>query len=251
MINLYKYQGETPLQALERLRKTMPEYRDATLSYAGRLDPMAEGVLLVMVGNENNERQKYLSLDKEYTIEVLFGFETDTADILGLVTSQAANRKCTQADIEKVLEKYQGTFMQEYPAYSSQPVDGKPLYQWAREGRLNEIVIPRKEVTIYSTNVLQISKVSSADLYVSIEKKVNRVIGDFRQDHIMSSWRQYLNKEQTSEYVIAKINVNCSSGTYMRTLAQNIGKGLNIPACIYSIIRTKIGEHTVEFSTHA
>ena len=86
VLNLYKERGETPLERIERFRKTHPEYRKLPMSYAGRLDPMAEGVLLVLVGEENRNRETHLSLTKKYEFDVLFGFATDTYDVLGVLT---------------------------------------------------------------------------------------------------------------------------------------------------------------------
>ena len=70
-LTIYKNEGETPLECLERFRVEQPIYKDAVLSYAGRLDPMAEGVMLVLVDEENKNREKYLSLDKTYEVEIL------------------------------------------------------------------------------------------------------------------------------------------------------------------------------------
>ena len=85
IILLNKKEGETPLEALDRFRMANPKYKDEKMTYAGRLDPMASGVLLVLVGEEIKQKDKYLALNKEYEFEILFGFATDTYDILGKV----------------------------------------------------------------------------------------------------------------------------------------------------------------------
>ena len=66
VINIYKPQGWTPLRTIVELKKLNKKYKDATISYAGRLDPMAEGVLLLLVGEENKKRKKYQDLTKVY-----------------------------------------------------------------------------------------------------------------------------------------------------------------------------------------
>ena len=86
---IYKKVGETPLEALEnfrtkRLDEGHVEYRNIPMTYAGRLDPMAEGDLLILIGEECKKKDAYLGLDKEYEVEVLFGIETDTHDVLGI-----------------------------------------------------------------------------------------------------------------------------------------------------------------------
>ena len=92
VLNLYKQSGETPRERLERLRVQRPHYEHEVLSYAGRLDPMAEGVLLCLVGSANKRREAYLELSKEYVLDVLFGFSTDTYDVLGRVAGEPRAR---------------------------------------------------------------------------------------------------------------------------------------------------------------
>ncbi|MBP6060753.1 MAG: hypothetical protein KA515_01980, partial [Candidatus Pacebacteria bacterium] len=86
-----KREGETPLSALERFRAKNKGYKDLPITYAGRLDPMASGVLVLLAGEKTKEKDKYLFLDKEYEFEVLFGFATDTYDILGKVISHKSD----------------------------------------------------------------------------------------------------------------------------------------------------------------
>ena len=84
--NIYKKVGQTPLEALEVLRKKKKLSLSAKLSYAGRLDPMASGVLLILQGATQTQREKYLSLDKKYRAKILLGFGSDSFDLLGLPT---------------------------------------------------------------------------------------------------------------------------------------------------------------------
>ena len=83
ILNIYKPVGISPLDAIKTLKEKYPELKDEKMTYAGRLDPLAEGVLLILAGNAVYEKEKYLKLDKEYEAEILFGFNTDTYDIFG------------------------------------------------------------------------------------------------------------------------------------------------------------------------
>ena len=85
VLNIYKPVGISPLDAIKLLQEKFPEYKDVSITYAGRLDPMAEGVLILLTGKEVHKVKEYMKLDKEYEAEILFGFETDTYDILGQV----------------------------------------------------------------------------------------------------------------------------------------------------------------------
>ncbi|MDB5238840.1 MAG: truB, partial [Candidatus Parcubacteria bacterium] len=153
-----KQLGETPLEALARYRATRPDLVATTpMTYAGRLDPMASGTLLVLGGDECKNKDKYLALDKEYEIEVLFGMTTDTYDALGLAT--LGDQGSAQIDVAK----YVGKIAQEYPAYSSKTVDGIQLHELARAGNLPE-EMPVKEVEIYSIEKIGERKIGAADL---------------------------------------------------------------------------------------
>lgn len=149
VIKLYKKKGETPLECLNRLenKERLP------LTYAGRLDPLAQGVLLVLKGDERFKKDEYLALSKEYELTVLFGFETDTYDLLGKVILRESQISLNNSfdyisEIKKTLPKFTGEINQQYPPYSSKPVNGKSLFQWARENRLNEIEIPTHKVQV-------------------------------------------------------------------------------------------------------
>jgi tRNA pseudouridine(55) synthase len=189
VLNLYKAQGETPRERLERLRVQKPEYQNEVLSYAGRLDPMAEGVLLCLVGSANKMRDAYLEMNKEYVLDVLFGFSTDTYDVLGRLVEQGDPADITKEEIKKALNEFRGSVSQEYPPFSSKAVEGKSLFEWARLGSISTMVLPRRTVTIYDIDLEGAYKISEAALFTYIETNVEKVQGDFRQEEIMRLWK--------------------------------------------------------------
>jgi tRNA U55 pseudouridine synthase TruB len=102
---LHKEIGETPLQVLDNFKKDNKNYSDIKMAYAGRLDPLASGKLLVLVGNECKKRDKYLSLDKEYIFEILLDFKSDSQDVLGIpIFSDKSHQKTTE-NIIKIKDK--------------------------------------------------------------------------------------------------------------------------------------------------
>lgn len=248
VINLYKNIGETPRERLERLRIQKPEYAHEVLSYAGRLDPMAEGVLLCLVGSANKRREQYLDMSKEYTLDVLFGFSTDTYDALGRVMEAGDASDIHKKGIEKALNEFRGTFAQEYPPFSSKTVDGKSLIEWARGGAISTLVLPRRVVVIYDIALTSVYKVDEATLFSYIEDSVEKVDGDFRQDEIMRLWKRRLKQEGTREFPCATITISCSSGTYARSIAHGIGRELGVPALALHILRSKVGEYDLQKS---
>lgn len=249
---IYKKVGETPLEALEnfrtkRLDEGHVEYRNIPMTYAGRLDPMAEGDLLILIGEECKKKDAYLGLDKEYEVEVLFGIETDTHDVLGIpkVCRQISNIQypISKKKTEDFLHKYVGKFVQEYPAYSSKTVKGVQLHELARTNELPDPKgMPTKEVEIYSIEQIGASSIDAMSLKDIISSRISLVKGDFRQNEILNEWSRVLNSPMNFDksFPIIKIKVKCSSGTYMRSLAKRIGEDCGTLAFALSIKRTRI-----------
>ncbi len=248
ILPVYKEWGETPLQCLDRLRTALPALKDARLSYAGRLDPLAEGVMLVLVGDANADREAFLGLDKTYRVQVLLGASTDTGDLLGLpqdIIPMRVNAGIQEGELEAMqirLDTLSGEQDIEYPAYSSKTVNGKPLFQWAKEGRLGEIDVPKKRVTIYSIKAIRSTEISSEALHEKARKAASSVIGDFRQGLISEAWSEFIGKNASRTFALMEIEVRCTSGTYMRSLAERIGGLFESPALAYSIVRTSVGD---------
>jgi tRNA pseudouridine55 synthase len=264
VITLYKNRGETPLECMNRFKKDNPEYKDEKMTYAGRLDPLAEGILLVLVGEECKNREKYLGFDKEYEVAVLFGFATDSFDVLGLVTDSLcegnpeANQEGTgllpwpgrrgarnDRKIQEILNTFIGRFSQKYPPFSSKTVNGIPLFNHAKSGNLDVEDIPSKEVEIKSIELLNENTISKSELEKFVKESVALVSGDFRQRETLESWESALSKTKLDFFKTISIRVSCTSGTYMRSLANSIGEKVGIPALVLNIKRTSIGAYVL------
>lgn len=239
---LYKKIGQTPLEALLEYKKNNPELNGISITYAGRLDPLAEGLLLLLSGEMVNEKEKYTELKKVYEFEVLWGFETDSLDILGLVSS--GKGEVSEEKVIKYLKDNMGKFEQVYPIYSSRPVGGKPLLLWAREGRISEIDIPKHEVEIFSSEFLGRRNISKIDLLNDIERKINLVNGDFRQTKILEKWKSILTDSKES-FVLDKIKLKVSGGFYVRQFVNDFAKSFGAFATTYHIKRVQIGDYSI------
>jgi tRNA pseudouridine55 synthase len=248
VLNLYKNLGETPRERLERLRYDKPRYEREVLSYAGRLDPMAEGVMLCLVGAANKRREEYLDLSKEYTVDILFGIATDTYDVLGKIMNTGDSSDITKEKVLKALNEFSGKVEQEYPPFSSKPVDGKSLFEWARSGALGALVMPTRLVEVYDIELSGMYKVNEVTLLNFIEAGVEKVQGDFRQDEILEGWHRQLSPKNARSFRCATIKVSCSSGTYVRSIAHQLGRELGCPALALHILRTKVGDYAIEKS---
>lgn len=238
MITLYKNIGETPLECILRYKDSKPELKDIPMTYAGRLDPMAEGLLLVLIGEECKEKDKYLGLDKVYEVQVLFGIKTDTGDVLGVINEV----KTRGIDLKNInLNKYKGKFTQDYPIYSSKTVNGEQLHTLARKGDLPD-EMPKKEVEIYDIINLDHYDILAKDLSNTFITNIIKVNGDFRQKVIMGKWESFKQQYGDITFQVIKLKVSCSSGTYMRSLAERIASDIGSVGIAMSIKRVKIGD---------
>ena len=244
VFNIYKPVGISPLDAIKALKERHPKLKDEKMTYAGRLDPMAEGVLLVLAGNAVYEKEEYLKLDKEYEGGILFGFETDTYDVLGLPKNTGQPTSTSRTVLDGFMKKLEGDISLPLPSYSSYKIKGKPLFQWAREKKLDEIEIPMRQTKINSAKLFSVDEISSQKLLEIIERKISLVKDDFRQKEILAKWREILNGDQAN-YQIARVKINCSSGTYIRSIAHYLGKELETGGIILSLTRTKVGDFDI------
>ncbi|MDQ5893675.1 MAG: tRNA pseudouridine55 synthase [Patescibacteria group bacterium] len=226
----YKNIGETPLECLERIRAEYGKPKDIPMTYAGRLDPMAEGLLIILAGEDCKDKERYLKMDKEYEVEVLFGVSTDTYDQLGLIESSE------KKDFDAInFDKYKGKFTQEYPKYSSKVLAMREVPD----------EMPTKDVEIFLIEQIGSKALSGQRISETILENIKKVTGDFRQEEISTKWREFGEKFATTRFIIIKLKVACSSGTYMRSLANRIGIDAGIPAMAYSIKRTRINGYKI------
>jgi tRNA pseudouridine55 synthase len=247
--------GWTPLQALDALREHQPELKDAKLAYAGRLDPLASGLMLVLVDEECKQRDRFQNLDKTYEFKAILGFETDTYDIMGLPKRGGRGHQVSvnEESILAALEKLKGTQTQFYPPFSSKTVDGRPLYAYARAGKIPQ-EIPSKQVEVKSLELLTLNRDAAEQIRGSIHNRISCVTGDFRQVDILSKWDELLLSEQEisadaktdrdiDSYINLHLRASVSSGTYIRGLVHELGKLLGTGAVAYDIRRTQVGEY--------
>lgn len=236
VVELYKPIGKTPLEALEKYRKEHPKLINVKMAYAGRLDPMAHGMLKILIGDACKERDKYQALNKTYKFQVLFGVTTDTFDLMG-IPSLKSIFKFDSEQAKKVIKTFEGRNIQNYPVFSSMHVEGKPLFWWAKEKRLNEITIPRKEVEIFSIKVNKKGKILGKEILEKAKKNIPRVKGDFRQDEILKKWEEVLKEKNDFSFPLFYIEANVTSGTYVRAIANEIGEKVGTGAIAFDIER--------------
>ncbi len=266
---LEKAIGETPLSCAEAWRTTQPDMLGIPLSYAGRLDPMASGKLLVLIGEECKNQTAYHDLDKEYEFSVLFGISSDTQDVLGRLQAAPASSVFPEGGVgvvgegnieetgvnlrlSDIAESLIGPFTFPYPLFSAKTVQGKPLHMWTLEGRLDEIEIPTRTSTIYELELIDIESKPRQEIAATALQKINTIpkvtdprkaLGaDFRRTDVRADWQDVATDfSLPAKYVIAHFRCVASSGAYMRTLATIIADKLGTTGIAHHIHRTKIG----------
>lgn len=176
------------------------------VGHSGTLDPSATGVMVVGVGKVTRLLGFLKDLPKRYVAEVVFGVETNTLDADGEVTVTHDMSGVTLEDIVEVAKGFVGEIQQIPPMVSAVRVGGKRLHEWAREGK--EVERPPRQVQVYSIEV--------AEGYVE------------------------------ASGLVARLDVRCGSGTYIRTLAADIGTALGGGAHVATLRRLAVGSFIIE-----
>ena len=197
-LNIYKPKGLTSHDVVARLRKIT---KVRQIGHTGTLDPFATGVLPVCIGKAT-KLIEYLDDDTEYLATVQFGKNTTTYDLEGEITA-TFDKKVTEEDVKNALKAFEGEISQIPPIYSAIKVNGKKLYDYARQGQ--DIEIKPRKVTISKIELKEFDKTSQS----------------------------------------AKVTVACSKGTYIRSIAYDLGAKLGCGGYLTALERTKAGKFQV------
>ena len=177
------------------------------VGHTGTLDPMATGVLVLGINKGLKIIEDLTALDKEYEAEITLGINTDTLDITGNILEEKVVNNITNDDIDKVLNSFIGDYNMEVPIYSAIKVNGKKLYEYARNNE--EVDIPVKNVYIYNL------KRTSDITYFDNKAKFN-------------------------------IKCKVSKGTYIRSLIRDISKELGVVGVMSELNRIKQGKFDIK-----
>jgi tRNA pseudouridine55 synthase len=202
-LNIDKPLNYTSHDVVAKVRR---RYRDLTgtkkVGHAGTLDPLATGVLILCLGGATRLSDYVMHGTKQYHAHITLGTVTDTYDAEGDIIETHDASHITRADIDAVLPQFIGDIQQIPPMYSAIKVDGKKLYDLAREGK-------------------------------SIERKARHITID---SLTVASW----------DSPTLTIDVTCSAGTYVRSLAYNIGQALGVGAYLSGLTRTASGTFHID-----
>jgi tRNA pseudouridine55 synthase len=178
------------------------------VGHAGTLDPIATGVLVVLIGKGTKLSEKLMQHDKSYAATLKLGIATETGDTEGktVETKEVNLDVMNENKIKAALNKFLGKQMQTPPIYSAIKVNGKKLYEYARKGETVEI--KAREIEIFD---IKLNSINKENLEINFE-------------------------------------VSCSKGTYIRTLCEDIAKDLGTLGCLSGLVRTRVGEFEISKS---
>ena len=211
MLVIDKPAGMTSHDVVSRARHILHERR---IGHTGTLDPFATGVLVILLGKATRLSQFLTGVDKEYEAIIRLGYSTDTGDRTGqpLAGPPGQVRNWTEQEIEAALQSLRGDIDQIPPMYSAKKVEGKKLYELARRGE----TVERQPVRVCIYDFAAI-----------------RPEGQLIKDNLDGTFDFHT-------------RVSCSSGTYVRTLAEDFGKRLYVGAHLAELRRTRVGDLRID-----
>ena len=180
--------------------------RKTKIGHAGTLDPLATGVLVVAIGKATKTIDTIQAQKKEYIATVTFGASTPTYDAEFYPELINPTPGLTKSIILNSIMKYKGLILQTPPVYSALKINGKKAYELARAGK--EVEMKAREVTVYENELLEFS--------------------------------------QKDNITIIKLRIECSKGTYIRSIAHDLGQDLGCGAFLSGLVRTRVGEYTIQ-----
>lgn len=194
-----KPRGKTSHDVVEAVRRIVG-FRQ--VGHLGTLDPLATGVLVLLLGRATRLAQFYAGRRKRYLATIRFGYATDTYDADGTALGLDSAPTITRAEVEALAAKLTGRFEQMPPPYSAKKIHGKSAHELARKNK--PVELKAVEIEVYEFRVLE--------------------VGNTR----------------------ARAAIECTAGTYIRSLAHEMGKQLGCGAHLEEISRTAVGEFTLD-----
>ena len=208
--------GISSFDVIRRLRKEYTETygtKAPKMGHAGTLDPAASGLMLIGVGTGTKSLSEHIKLDKEYVAEVLLGRSTTTGDVEGEVLAEAPEVVVTTEAVTAAVQQLVGTNRLPVSAYSAIKKDGVAMYKRARAAaKLGELVhdVPVRDMVVHEA--------------------------------------EFLGLEQTTDgkCMVATVRFLVGSGTYIRSLGEELGRRLGCPASLQALQRTKVGAFSLK-----
>lgn len=188
--------------------------RDIKMGHAGTLDPLATGLMLIGTGMGTSKLSELAGLDKQYQADILLGLKTTTGDMAGDVLEERAVVCPDKNEVERILLSLRGEVMLRVPLFSAVKRGGKRFYSYARE--------------------LDVETIRGGDF-------LQPPLRAMRIDTIVAN-----GSRKNGEKCVLSVVMDVGSGTYVRSIAEEIGERLGVPATVKELRRTRIGDFYIE-----
>lgn len=219
-----KPRGKTSYQVVREFKKKYPGEK---VGHAGTLDPLAEGLLIILIGKATKRQSEFMALEKEYLAEAVLGITTETWDLEKepeLYPAKDLKKKLEELDknkVKKILKTFEGEFLQIIPPYSAVKIKGQRLYRLARKGKIDFQNLPKKKIRIYKIKLVDFKPARFS------RKKIN-------------------SREVLKNGPQIKIEMTVSRGAYVRSIVYQLGEKLKIGATTTRLVRTRVGKFSLK-----
>lgn len=207
ILNLYKPYKLTSFNFIHKVQKILEVDK---IGHTGTLDPLATGVMVILTDQDTKKQAEFAKKDKTYIAEIILGATSPSLDFETQLTFNPNPPLVKIEDIENVCQSIKGQVVMPAPHYSAKSVAGSRLYEYAHNG-LEAPVIPEVQSEIYECKLLNFL-------------------------HFWHSGKMY---------PMIEVEINCSSGTYIRSITKLISKKLGTEGVLYYLLRTQVGDFTL------
>ena len=273
---MLQYHKETGKKASKRKLRKVSKVK---MGHGGTLDPLASGVLVIGIGTGTKQLAKYLSgTVKVYESEALFGVSTTSGDVEGDILSENSTKHLTMDDLNTIPEKFIGALKQTPPIFAALKMDGKPLHEYAREGKPLPRAIEPRQVSVYDLEIFSdsLSKAHNYPLLRPTTEEAKETVANLNANMLLDKLffsKEYCEKknweneeakvgeaiplteeerdeikEKNEEYrsPLLHFKAKVSSGTYIRSLISDIGKAMRSSSYMVKLIRLQQQDWSLE-----
>jgi tRNA pseudouridine(55) synthase len=249
---VYKPIGPTTHQLAVRAAAVFGE----TLTHTGSLDPMAHGVVTLLTEEDRFRKQELAPEEKQYRFQLVAGLQTDSRDLLGLLTEDRSDEfrvrysddvvlEEVRVALEAVLAEFHGETEQQLPQFSARRIEGESYFDKARRGEAFEPAV--ETVEIHALEIVGSTLITPAALATKAATYIPRIAGDFRQEEILEQWQTFgaaTPSEQQYDHALPVFTLDAHVGkrTYIRALARDLARTTGVPFFVLDLERTADGE---------
>ena len=230
-----KPKGITSFDVIRILRKKMGIRK---MGHAGTLDPLASGLMIIGVNDGTKKMSEFLKLPKTYVADILLGKKSETGDLEGKIVEEKSAEHITDEMIREVVQNFAGKHSLAVPMYSAIKVGGRPLYAIARKKESGKMLTEKETSAVPPVKEMEVISIKLISAIPCLTRN---------PELVHDTW--ILNQVQNDDKVKTislKVEMRVSSGSYVRTLAEELGNRLGVPAMLTDLRRTEIGEYSVK-----